>query len=250
MMNEKTSATFRKLERETAAQIVDIHGDAFDEDAIRYSVFASPRITAFIAALFDESAHEFTGAYIDDELAGYAHVRLFDGQPHLNYIAVKENRQAIGIGSELMLHLLDRATSGGYRQFTLDVPENNNRVRRWYAKVGFKDLSSTCMFVAEKTTSRLPGKDEIEVSYADQQLERLNKYGIAECKVEIAGVGHSVGVVGEKLFRVGADHDQQLLSALQAVDPMREIMIIIPSEAELNGSARFIDKSIRMVRAL
>ena len=249
-MNEKKNVRFQKLERDAAAQIVDIHRNAFDSEAIALSIFVSSKITAFISSLFGDSSHDFTGAFVDDELVGYAHVRIVDGQPHLNYIAMKEDHQSTGVGSDLLKYLLKQARQSGYSQFTLDVPGSNESVREWYSRSGFHEVSCDNIFVAEDHGVKPADAAQVSISYTDSQQERLQEFEIAECRVTVGQTDYDVGVIGDVLFRVGQDHGEDLLTALHLLDPNRTIVITLPSDVALDCNARLMETSIRMIQSL
>ena len=88
----------------------------------------------------------FDGAQLDAPLVGAICLRIQAGRKirhsaSLNALVVDPQRQAQGIGSSLVAHLIEFARSLGYlRQLTLTVHEGNTRAERLYDAFGFRQF--------------------------------------------------------------------------------------------------------------
>jgi ribosomal protein S18 acetylase RimI-like enzyme len=88
----------------------------------------------------------FEGAQFDAPLAGAICLRTQEGRKirhsaSLNALVVDPERQARGIGSALVAHLIEFARSLEYiRQLTLTVHDGNTRAERLYDAFGFRQF--------------------------------------------------------------------------------------------------------------
>jgi ribosomal protein S18 acetylase RimI-like enzyme len=95
--------------------------------------------------LAKESEYWF-GAFEGEALVGAICLRTQDGKKirhsaSLNALVVDPERQALGIGSALVAHLIEFARSLGYiRQITLTVHDGNSRAERLYDAFGFRQF--------------------------------------------------------------------------------------------------------------
>jgi ribosomal protein S18 acetylase RimI-like enzyme len=86
----------------------------------------------------------FFGAFEGNELVGAIFLRTQEGKKNrhsaeLKALVVDPARQARGIGSALVAHLIDFARSLGYiRQLSLTVTDGNTRAQRLYDAFGFE----------------------------------------------------------------------------------------------------------------
>jgi ribosomal protein S18 acetylase RimI-like enzyme len=88
----------------------------------------------------------FFGAFDGGELLGAICLRTQDGKKirhaaELKALVVDPGRQARGIGSALVAHLIEFSRSLGYiRQLTLTVIDGNTRAERLYDSFGFRQF--------------------------------------------------------------------------------------------------------------
>jgi len=249
-MNEGHRIECRKLEPGSGREIADLHCDAFPERQLRYSIFASSKVGKFIDTLISDPMHDFVGAFEDNALVGYTHVRYVEGQPHLNYIAVDTPHRGNGIGRVLLRALVDQSKSNCCKSITLDVLESSERARSWYLREAFTDASSSNTYLATATQALGVSKDQIGVSTSDSQLQKMEQFEISDINISIDNRHFLVGVIGKRLYRVGVDHDQRLIDVLNMTDEQRETIVVVPSQDYLNCAAELVDRNIRMIRSL
>lgn len=95
----------------------------------------------YILKRFDEKQEVFFGFKINDELVGYATLKLFfPGYKHceLYWLAVKKKNQKQGIGKKLMVFIEKYAKEKGFRKVCLYTDEDMIGAQKFYTKIGYK----------------------------------------------------------------------------------------------------------------
>lgn len=77
----------------------------------------------------------------EDELAGFAIMGFGVSRAHLNLLAVKASYQNLGIGWRLMRWLEESARVAGLFDVDLEVRAANQRARRFYRSLGYRDAA-------------------------------------------------------------------------------------------------------------
>lgn len=88
----------------------------------------------------NELSHErgvFLVAIGDGDVVGYGGVWLVIDEAHITTVAVSPEHQRQGIGSRLMIELLDRAKAAGMTCSTLEVRASNDTAIRLYERLGY-----------------------------------------------------------------------------------------------------------------
>jgi ribosomal-protein-alanine N-acetyltransferase len=75
------------------------------------------------------------------ELVGFAGMWVVLDEAHITTLAVDPKRRGQGIGSRLLLALVDRALERGARWMTLEVRKSNAVAMALYRKFGFRDVA-------------------------------------------------------------------------------------------------------------
>lgn len=71
-----------------------------------------------------------------DEVVGYAGFVKLGDDAHITTITVTDDQQGRGIGTELMLALVDQALEAGAENLTLEVRVSNDRAQALYRRFG------------------------------------------------------------------------------------------------------------------
>lgn len=86
----------------------------------------------------------FIAAWKDEEPVGLATVSLTDGGPmmdapgvHIHMLHVRTDHRDQGVGTALLVEVVNWADSLGSDQVVVDVPPTSRDVQRWYARWGF-----------------------------------------------------------------------------------------------------------------
>jgi len=70
----------------------------------------------------------------DGEVLGFAGLMLIDEDAHVTTLAVRPDNREVGLGTRLMLKLIDAALTQGSRNVTLEVRATNTGAQRLYEK--------------------------------------------------------------------------------------------------------------------
>ena len=94
------------------------------------------------AAFWNELAETATRRYVvatgdAGTVVGYAGLAVHDGEAHVLTLGVTRSAQGRGIGTALLLDLLEAADARGARRVLLDVRADNETAQRLYARHGF-----------------------------------------------------------------------------------------------------------------
>ena len=73
-------------------------------------------------------------------LVGYGGIMVIEGDAHVMTVAVAPDRRTRGIGSRIMLALVDAAVAAGAEHLTLEVRPSNRPARRLYHRFGFEPV--------------------------------------------------------------------------------------------------------------
>jgi ribosomal protein S18 acetylase RimI-like enzyme len=250
-LNEKTGIELRIIAEGFGASIVEVHREAFNYDEWKYTIYGSQNIAAYIDLLLQDKSNRFVGAFDrNNRLIAYMHLRLDQGQTHLNYIATRKSARLRGIGSQLLSHLFDNIDPDYDKQLTLDVRQDNDIVRNWYLSQGFSPsgISSSYISIRPSARARVDANSSLYFSKVDRQ--RLRRFGFAETDICVHGTAFRVGVLGNKLFRVSGPHNQELIDTLLSLNNERSVLVHVGEEEHICCQARWLYNTIRMIKKL
>ena len=124
----------REMKRADMAAIMALEEELFPEDAWTPEMFAAE----FSQPL---SRRLYLVAEAESALLGYAGMMFSGGsQADVVTLAVSPGRWGEGIGTALLLALVDEAGKRGYEEVLLEVREDNPRARRLYLRHGFDEV--------------------------------------------------------------------------------------------------------------
>ena len=227
LVTSAPNVRIRVFERGELSQLLKIFAEALPRDQLSRSIYAAPRVEAFLSRLLDHPtfhAHEqLWGVEWEDKgFVGAAHTRLIAECHHLNNYAVLPSFQRQGLGSRMMAHWQSLARLQHVRRLSLDVTLENDGARRHYARFGFVDETRSYEY-------RLEGAPDLP----DATSVHLIDWPLASASFEAYGFGRFVLALGQERYsvdlRVGefrlGSCDGRLLAALQAMDPERGILV-------------------------
>lgn len=152
--------------------------DIDEVHAIEARVYTQPwTVNLFRGELMMPDKRIYLAARIDGQLAGYAGLMVVDGEAHVTTLAVDEPWQKQGVGSLLVLRLIELAILKRVHWLTLEVRESNEAARALYAKFGFKKIGVRPKYYAD-------GEDAVIMWTNDIQSEEY-KAMIAQLKTEL-----------------------------------------------------------------
>ena len=79
-------------------------------------------------------------ALLDEELAGYAEIRIVAGEAQVYNIAVAAEKRREGIGGALLRHMIEKAEESGCTVLKLEVMDGNEAAMELYRKLGFREV--------------------------------------------------------------------------------------------------------------
>ena len=245
-MSEKAELSVRRLTPEAAPDVVAIHRRVFPTDALRYSIYASKKIGAFVAATMPTTENSYLGAYLDGELAGYAHVRSADDRAHLNYIAVSREKRAQGVGGRLMERVMHDAREAGFATMSLDVSADDSDLRAWYESRGFRPVSGPRSAVLIDAASVPLGISSAAICISGEQWTRYLRFELSDIDVCVANDTFKVGLLGERIFRVQENPRRELLAAARDFDESRDFLVADAALHSIDFDHRVVGRSISM----
>lgn len=75
-------------------------------------------------------------AEIDGEVVGYAGVMLLGSEAHITTVVVHPRHRKEGLGSRLVLEVIEAAIAGGATSLTLEVRKSNDTAQALYRRFG------------------------------------------------------------------------------------------------------------------
>lgn len=104
---------------------------------------------AYQSELTTNRLARYVGAWRGGELLGFGGIWLMVDEAHVTTISVAPPFRGEGLGTALMLELLDEARRGGARVATLDVRVSNASAQRLYARLGFAEAGRRVRYYEE-----------------------------------------------------------------------------------------------------
>lgn len=119
------------------------------------------------SALVEElglSGRTYVVAEEGGSLVGYGGIMLIEDEAHVMTLAIAPNRRRSGVGTRLLLRLIDEALAQGAEHLTLEVRESNTPALALYDKFGFsavgrrpryyRDEDAIVMWVVDASADR------------------------------------------------------------------------------------------------
>lgn len=103
-------------------------------------VFDDPWSAEMYWSELAQPSRHYVVASSDGELLGYAGLGIFDGEGHVQTIAVVPGRRRTGLGRQLLLALLRQAVALEVPSMLLEVRTDNANAQALYRSVGFVEV--------------------------------------------------------------------------------------------------------------
>lgn len=130
--------------------------------AIEEASFSTPWPgNAYESELTTNRLARYVGAWRRGKLLGFGGIWLMMDEAHVTTIAVVPALRGEGLGTALMLELLQEARRGDARVATLDVRVSNVSAQRLYARLGFSEAGRRVRYYEET------GEDAIIMTTAE-----------------------------------------------------------------------------------
>lgn len=117
--------------------------------------------SAYESELTTNQLARYIGAWRGEVLLGFGGIWLMVDEAHVTTVAVAPAFRGEGLGTALMLELLQAARNGEARVATLDVRVSNHEAQRLYARLGFKEAGRRIRYYEDS------GEDAIIMTTAE-----------------------------------------------------------------------------------
>jgi ribosomal-protein-alanine N-acetyltransferase len=129
-ITELTALRFVPIAAEHLPAIVAIEREAYPE----------PWTEGMFREEIRNSNSRFYVVMQGDEVVGYGGFWPVLDEAHITSVTIRDNLRGLGYGRRLLEFLLDVAASNGAKSATLEVRVSNERARRLYESLGFRQV--------------------------------------------------------------------------------------------------------------
>jgi len=127
---------------EDAPTLYALKAQAFGDSYLLYTIYQAPQSVRYLARMVTEAPKQSgQGLFVieqDGQIRGYYHAICRTAQYFLNYIAVAQEAERLGLGSILLRHFEEAGKDIGCQMLALDVFDSNPSVRDWYYRHGYR----------------------------------------------------------------------------------------------------------------
>ncbi|MCU1678578.1 MAG: ribosomal-protein-alanine N-acetyltransferase [Frankiales bacterium] len=127
-----SAATLRRMRWWDIEPLLPLEHDLFGDE--------SWSAISFWSELAQPSTRHYVVAEDAGELVGWAGLAAWTGEAFVQTIAVRRDRQRMGLGRALLGDLMAEARRRGERHVMLEVRANDERAQRMYARAGFEPI--------------------------------------------------------------------------------------------------------------
>lgn len=221
---------------EDARGIVEVVRSGFDPALIELMIYGAPAAERFIrdqiAARGLGADTVYTVAAAAGEVVGCVEMRRLPDGLFLNYISVRPEARARGLGRALLRHALDPDGQGEAVSIRLDVLEHNWPARGWYDHLGFRreDATDWWELPPSPPPSSSAGPPAALLTGYPQAQACHERFGLSQFTVITPSGSHAVGRLGAAWFRLTraeALTDPDLGRALNRIDPARRVLALL-----------------------
>ena len=230
--------SYRAIEPQDCVALVELHHRAFDDGENGTTVFLSPRVKYYLQQLASvarrQNEYFLYGALYGGKLIGYVWGKALQKTWHLNYLAVASEFQGKGIGRALYEQWLETGKQKGYREYSLDVSEQNRQAFDWYRRLGWQLASTTYCYIRQLSAS--PGWDASNMRIRGWEAAQAwqHCYGFSEFYVVDQQKQWKIGRLAEEYFRINDPPPAVVEWLLRELDPARKLLLFVPDE--ISGS--------------
>jgi len=226
------AVAIRSARPEHASAIVSLVRSGFAPDVLAYTIYGCEGVASYIheelSAAAGLSARQFMVAVAAESVVGVVDATL-SSRVHLNYITVHPAQQRSGLGTRMMTELAAFAYGRWHREcIALDVLDTNPGVLRWYESLGFSIESTTHWWTGVLPTTAKPVKTRACVAGLPFALRSLDRFGFASVQIATDQGEHTVGLLGDRLFRIKSTdlQDPDLTYTLGRLDRSRQLLVV------------------------
>jgi ribosomal-protein-alanine N-acetyltransferase len=143
--------------------------------SIEWRVYPRPWSAAlFFSEISQRKTRHYVVALVHKEVAGYGGLMVHEDEGHITTIAVEPDLQHSGIGTRLMLELMEEARKRAARTVALEVRVANWPAQRLYSWFGFRPVGVRKNYYAETGEDALVmWVDEVDGEEIEARLTRI-----------------------------------------------------------------------------
>ncbi len=154
--------------------------------AVERQSFATPwPAYAFRQELESNRLARYLVARAGNEVVGYAGIWLMVDEAHITTFAVLPRWRRLGVGSRLLLDLLDLSRAVGATTATLEVRLSNAAARALYERFGFRPVGLRPRYYSDNNEDALiMTSDPLDAPEMGERLDRLRTEHDARTRTE------------------------------------------------------------------
>jgi len=237
---------FRRAKKEDLTQIVNLIKGAFPPCYIDMMIWGCSGIEKYLSDLINSDLElcDISNyvATIDGKVAAVAQLKRnpSKNQLYLNYICTDGAYRRNNVASKLLLHSITEESTV-FDVMALDVFVDNSAARKWYGDLGFRSVHAKQWAVAEINPSALGCG---YISGIPQSERCFSEYGFSQFTLTTESDCYSVGLLGEKYFRVSDQkitQDPAAMSTLAKFSSIRKLLLIAEKSLEHDGASQFVN---------
>lgn len=205
--------------------------EAFDPLLLPYTIVSAAGVERFVYDTLAQGGTRggtvFTVAERGGRVCGVTELRRAVGHLFLNHIYVREDARGTGLGRRLLRESMGMARDHQQREIALDVFAGNERTRRWYDSLGFRERSAANWVEAGLPRAAVAARGHMDgLPAARLSMER---YGFCSFELSTPAGSYRVGRIGAGLFRATTSAvlgDDDALSILAEMNPEARLLCI------------------------
>jgi ribosomal-protein-alanine N-acetyltransferase len=113
-----------------------VSDDIATAGALEESVYSQPWSAGIFADELAEPSRTYIAAEVDGQLVGYGGIMVVGDEAHITTVVVDPDRRERGLGTRIVISLVDAAIERGARSLTLEVRVSNQAAQALYRRFG------------------------------------------------------------------------------------------------------------------
>jgi len=143
-------------------------------EALERVIYSQPWSEGIFRDELSQPGRVYLVAELDGDLLGYGGLMLVEGDAHVTTLAVAPGSRQRGLGSLLLLRLVERALAAGAANLTLEVRASNVRAQRIYQRFGMSAVGLRKHYYRDDDAMIMWATDIDQPDYADR-LETIRR---------------------------------------------------------------------------
>lgn len=150
-------------------------GDVARVEALERVIYSQPWSEGIFRDELRQPGRVYLVAELDGELLGYGGLMLVESDAHVTTLAVAPGSRKRGLGSLLLLRLVERALAAGAANLTLEVRASNVKAQRIYERFGMSAVGLRKHYYRDDDAMIMWATDVDQPDYAER-LESIRRH--------------------------------------------------------------------------